>query len=61
MKWLKSIFLKNDEQSLKLMFSSQNNSWMVVRNREILYLGDENHCQKFIKNFEFEGVNFGQN
>ena len=52
MNWIKSIFSKESDQQLKMKFSKQNDSWMVVRNQDIVFIGDENQCKEYMKNFE---------
>ena len=52
MKWINSIFTKQNDQSLKLKFSKKNDSWMVTRNNDIVFIGGESQCKNYIKNFE---------
>jgi len=52
MNWIKSIFSKESDHQLKMKFSKQNDSWMVLRNQDIVFIGDENQCKEYMKNFE---------
>ncbi|MDA0194663.1 MAG: hypothetical protein O2887_06275 [Bacteroidetes bacterium] len=52
MNWLKTIIgSKNSDNELKVKFNKQDNTWMVVRNKEIIFMGDEERCKNFIKNY----------
>ncbi len=52
MTWFETLFSKNSKKGLKLKFSKQNDSWIVTRNQEIVFMGGEAQCKTYITNFE---------
>lgn len=52
MTWIESIFSKKEKGGLQLKFSKQNDTWMVVKNHDILFMGGEAQCKTYISNFK---------
>ncbi|WP_158233331.1 hypothetical protein [Reichenbachiella sp. 5M10] len=50
---LKSLFSKNSnkEQTLKLKFSKEDNSWLVLKGHSIMFIGQQEQCKLYMSNF----------
>lgn len=50
---LKSIFSKHTstDKKLKLKFSKEDNSWLVLKGHSIMFIGREEQCKTYISNF----------
>lgn len=52
MKWINSIFSKQSKDQLRLKFSKKNESWIVTRNQDIVFMGGESQCRNYMDNFK---------
>lgn len=53
MAWLSSIIAKvsNSQNQLSLKFSKDDNTWLVMKEYSILFMGDQTQCSAYIKNY----------
>lgn len=52
MKWISSIFSKQTDETFKLKFNKKTDSWIVTRNQDIVFIGEQVQCKNYIENFE---------
>lgn len=52
MTWIDKILTNKQDNGLKLKFSKTNDTWMVVKNRDIVFMGAEEQCKAYIENFK---------
>ncbi len=49
MKLISALFSKSSRDKLKLQFIKHENTWYVLRDGHILYIGDKDKCQKYME------------
>ena len=57
MTWFEAMFSKKSKKGLKLKYSKKDDSWLVIRNQDIVFMGPEAQCKSYIINFESKGEN----
>lgn len=53
MAWLSSVIAKlsTSHNHLTLKFSKNDNTWLVMKEYSILFMGDQSQCSAYIKNY----------
>ncbi|SHJ40829.1 hypothetical protein SAMN04488028_10113 [Reichenbachiella agariperforans] len=50
----KALFSRNTDptdKKLKLKFSKEDNSWLVLKGHSIMFIGQQDQCKTYISNF----------
>ncbi|MEP1097517.1 MAG: hypothetical protein ABJG78_20540 [Cyclobacteriaceae bacterium] len=52
MNLLSKLFNSSQKSGLKLKFSKASDQWQVFKGMTIMYVGDKEHCEKYLENFQ---------
>ncbi len=53
MTWFSKLLaqVSNSKDQLKVKFSKEDNTWLVMRDYSIMFMGNETECSTYMRNF----------